>query len=151
MTSLIMTNNVIATNHPRIGFENLKDANDYINKYLYDYPTGITLAFGDIELYRKVPFPYTKYGVTSSGIVFKWRSIYLDDVYKVIPTTYIRDTQYGPVTYVGIDTDYCTREIIERAKLVLLTFYQRQRPTDMVFRIDGITENDHMCNLEWAI
>jgi hypothetical protein len=131
-------------------FDTVKDAMAYIQKYLYDYPTGITLAFGDIEIYRRAPYPYMKYGVTSSGIIFHWNMVSLNDADYVLPRIYIKNTLYGPINYISICTDYNTKEVIERARLVLLTFYQKVKPTDNILHIDGNTENDHMCNLVWA-
>lgn len=136
--------------YPHVIFENINMANEYIEQYLSNYPTGITCAFGDIEIYRRLSFPLSRYGVTHTGIVFNWRCIASDRVYEVMPVQYTKYTRYGSLTTVGVTTDYNTREVIERGKLVLYAFYPHLVPMESVFHVDGVTENDHMCNLEWS-
>lgn len=125
-------------------FANIEAAERYISDNLFDYPTGITVAFGGIEIYRRIPYPYSSYSCTHTGVIFNTHH-----VYSVKVPVYEKDTTTGPVTYCGLYDDHHQRVVVMRARLLLRAFYPFDTPRELVHRFDHNPDNDIIWNLSW--
>ena len=124
-------------------------------RYLSDIDLIVT-SLGGSDTYcfcRRMPFPYNRYGILHTGVVFDWNKLdYLrnDPRYwtEVFPPVTESDTEI-PSIYVGLTTSYNTRTMVARGELMLYTFQPHAISTGIVGYHNNDTLHDSVYNLYW--